>query len=71
MRAQVDDELVVRSHRLGAPSRRGQVLEVHGPAGTEPFLVRWDDTGRTALVFPGADAVVVPCGRDRQPASDA
>jgi hypothetical protein len=67
MRAQVDDALVVRSHRLGAPPRRGQVLEVHGPAGTEPFLVRWDDTGHTALVFPGADAVVVPCHPDRQP----
>ena len=60
MHAHIDDEIVVRSHHLDAPSRRGRILEVRGPADTEPFLVRWDDTHSTSLVFPGADAFVVP-----------
>ncbi|MGN6445964.1 DUF1918 domain-containing protein [Amnibacterium sp.] len=59
MHAQVDDEIVVQSHHLDEQPRRGRILEVHGPGGTEPFLVRWDDSGHTALVFPGADASVV------------
>ncbi|GAA2753926.1 DUF1918 domain-containing protein [Amnibacterium kyonggiense] len=59
MHAEVGDELVVQARRQGEPSRRGEILEVHGAGGSEPFVVRWDDSGRTGLVFPGADATVV------------
>ena len=58
MRAQPDDELVVRSNRLDEPPHRGRILEVRGPDGTPPYLVRWEGSGHTALVFPGADADV-------------
>jgi hypothetical protein len=31
------------------------VEEVRGDDGDPPYLVRWDDTGRTTLLFPGSD----------------
>ena len=31
---------------------------MHGPGGTEPFLVRFDD-GHEALIFPGPDLSLV------------
>lgn len=58
MQAAVGDKLVVRGHHLGDPDRAGEILEVHGAAGTPPFLVRWDDDGHVGLVFPGPDASV-------------
>jgi hypothetical protein len=71
MRAEVDDELVVKSRRLDEPTRRGQVLEARGPDGTPPFLVRWNDSGHTALVFPGPDADVIHTGRHQERAAEA
>lgn len=60
MHADIDDELIVRSHDVAREPRTGRILEVHGPAGAPPYVVRWDDSGRTALVFPGPDAQVNP-----------
>ena len=37
----------------------GEIIEVKGPGGTPPYLVRFDD-GHQGLVFPGPDAVVEP-----------
>jgi hypothetical protein len=34
------------------------VVEVRGPDGTPPFVVRWDDSGHEVLFFPGPDAVI-------------
>lgn len=59
MQAHVGDQLVVRSHHVGEPDRRGEVLEAHGPDHTPPYLVRWDDNGHTTLFFPGSDCSVV------------
>jgi hypothetical protein len=58
MKAQVGDMLVVTSHHVGEPDRTGEVLEVRGPDGGPPYLVRWDDSGEEGLVFPGSDARV-------------
>lgn len=58
MQAHVGDELVVRSHHVGEPDRRGEVIEAHGPDSTQPFVVRWDDNGHTTLFFPGSDCFV-------------
>ncbi len=58
MQAHRGDELVVRGRRAGQPNRKGEVLEAKGPDDTQPFLVRWDDTGHTTLFFPGSDCVV-------------
>jgi hypothetical protein len=58
MHAAVGDQLVVHSTHVGEPVREGEILEVHGPEGGPPFLVRWSDTGHEALIFPGSDAEI-------------
>lgn len=59
MNATAGDQLVIMSARLDRPVRDGKILETHGPQGGEPpYLVRWSDTGRVTLVFPGPDARV-------------
>lgn len=55
MIANVGDELIIEGHRIGEPRRIGLVEEVRGDDGGPPYLVRWDDTGRSTLLFPGAD----------------
>jgi uncharacterized protein DUF1918 len=58
LRASSGDRLVIRGHRLGEPDRDGEILEVLGEEGGPPFRVRWSETGRVALLFPGADAAI-------------
>lgn len=58
MKASVGDQLLILSNELQRPIRDGEILEVHGENGAPPYLVRWSDTGRTTLVFPGSDARV-------------
>ena len=48
---------MIGGHRLGEPDRDGEVLET-AEHGLPPFRVRWSDTGRVALLFPGSDARV-------------
>ncbi len=55
MFATVGDELIIEGHRIGEPRRVGKVEEVRGDDGGPPYLVRWDDSGRSTLLFPGAD----------------
>ena len=64
MRAAVGDRLVVHSPHVDGPIRDGEVLEVHGPEGLPPYLVRWSDNGHTSLFFPGPDASVQHLARD-------
>jgi hypothetical protein len=52
------DRLVVHSQHVDGPTRDGEILDVHGPDGSPPFLVRWSDTGHESLFFPGPDASV-------------
>lgn len=66
LRARSGDRLLIRGHRLGEPSRDAEILEVLGADGSPPFRVRWWDTGREAVYFPGPDATVEHFpGRDR------
>jgi uncharacterized protein DUF1918 len=58
MRAQSGDWLVIEAGDLSRHARRGRIEQVRSAAGSPPYLVRWLDTGRTALVFPGPDAHV-------------
>jgi hypothetical protein len=58
VKAAVGDRIVVRAHRIGEPERDCEVLEVRGPDGGAPYLVRWGDTGHETLFFPGSDALV-------------
>jgi hypothetical protein len=62
MQAKKGDWLVVESSAVDRPGRRGLVLDVEGPDGTPPFLVRWEDNGHEGLIFPGPDAHVAAPG---------
>lgn len=56
MRATVGDRISIRGHRVGEAERDCEVLDVRGPDGAPPYLVRWGDTGHESLFFPGSDA---------------
>ena len=60
MQANVGDRIIIKAHRVGEPERDCEVLEVHGPDGGPPYLVRWGDNGHESLFFPGSDARVMP-----------
>jgi hypothetical protein len=64
MRAGIGDELVVHARHVGEHGRTGVIIEVHGAAGSPPYLVRWDD-GKEAVFFPSADCTV-----NHEPGSD-
>jgi Domain of unknown function (DUF1918) len=57
MRAMVGDRLHVHGHTVGQRDRNGEILEVRGPEGMPPYLVRFED-GHTGLIFPGPDAEI-------------
>jgi CBS domain-containing protein len=56
--ARVGDKLIIHTHVLNQPSRDGEILGVHSPAGDPPFLVRWSSDGRVSFVYPGPDAEI-------------
>ncbi len=58
MHASVGDELIIEGHKVGEHVRTGEILEVRGDEGSPPYLVRWDDSGRSTLLFPGSDCIV-------------
>lgn len=60
------DRLVIKGHHLGQPDRDAEILEVLGEHGGPPYRVRWADSGRETLLFPGADAVVEHYRRRRR-----
>ena len=57
MHAIVGDRLHVHSRVVGASDQTSEIVEIRGPGGAPPYLVRRDD-GHEALVFPGVDASV-------------
>ncbi|GLW67304.1 hypothetical protein Arub01_55470 [Actinomadura rubrobrunea] len=62
MHASVGDRLHVHGKVVGQPDRVGEIIEVRGPDGTPPYVVRFED-GHEGLCFPGPDAVIEPAGR--------
>lgn len=58
MRASVGDRILISGLHLGEPRRDGEIIEVHGPDGEPPFVVRWSDTGHVTTCFPGPDATI-------------
>jgi len=60
MDAKAGDRIVIKGHRIGEPDRDCEVIEVHGPDGGPPYLVRWGNSGHDTLFFPGSDATVKP-----------
>ncbi|GAA1542311.1 DUF1918 domain-containing protein [Nocardioides humi] len=70
MFASVGDRLVIRSHTVGGPVRDGEIIEVRHDDGSPPYVVRWSDTGRETLYFPGPDADVEHFEHDPPPDRD-
>jgi hypothetical protein len=65
MHAEIGDELIIEGHRVGEPRRTGKVEEVRGQNGGPPYRVRWDDTGRSTLMFPGSDCHIKQIGETK------
>ncbi|MEO3867998.1 DUF1918 domain-containing protein [Nonomuraea sp. B12E4] len=63
MQANVGDMLIIHGHVVGQRDRKGEIIEIRGPAGSPPYLVRFED-GHEQLMFPGPDAVVQPATTD-------
>jgi hypothetical protein len=59
MRANVGDKMLIKGHHVGEPDRDGEIIDVRGPDGEPPYVVRWGDTGHETYFYPGSDAVVV------------
>jgi hypothetical protein len=59
MYAKPGDWLIVEIAGTDNTVRRAKILEVGFPDGAPPFRVRWLDTDREGLVFPGVDAHVM------------
>ncbi|MBW1596420.1 DUF1918 domain-containing protein [Streptomyces sp. JJ38] len=70
MRARVGDQLIVRTPSDGVARRDGEIVGLHHADGTPPYDVRWSDTGRVSLVFPGPDAHVHSLRPARGPEED-
>jgi hypothetical protein len=64
MNAAVHDRLVVPGAHVDDRGRVGDIVEVRGPDGGPPYVVRWEGSEATSLVFPGPDALL------RHPAAD-
>ena len=52
-RARVGDLVIVHGHRLGEPSRMGEILDVLGGPEHEHYRVQWED-GHTSTLSPAA-----------------
>ncbi|WP_017571887.1 DUF1918 domain-containing protein [Nocardiopsis halotolerans] len=59
MQASVGDRVLVHGDDVGQAEWRGEIIEVRGPEGGPPYLVRFSD-GHESLVCPGPDAVIEP-----------
>nr|WP_308211696.1 DUF1918 domain-containing protein [Nocardiopsis dassonvillei] len=55
--ASVGDRIHIEGKGAGMRGRVGEVIEVRGPEGGPPYLVRFSD-GHESLIYPGPDAVV-------------
>jgi hypothetical protein len=65
-RARVGDRLVIRGHHVGEVAQDAEILEVLGPDGSPPYLVRWED-GRVSRLYPSSDAYVQHFVHDEEP----
>jgi hypothetical protein len=65
MEATIGDQICIHGNTVGHGDKTGEIIEVHGMGGEPPYLVRFAD-GRTLLLFPGPDAVIIPQQRRNQ-----
>jgi hypothetical protein len=57
MHAVVGDRIAIPGTHVGEAGKLGEVLDVRGPDGTPPYLVRWSD-GHEAVCYPGPETRV-------------
>jgi Domain of unknown function (DUF1918) len=57
MKATIGDHITVHGQHVGDASRFGEVIEVLGPDGEPPYVMRWED-GHSAIFVPGSGALV-------------
>jgi hypothetical protein len=57
--AKPGDWLIVEIAGTDHSARRARILDVSASDGAPPYRVRWLDTEREGLVFPGVDAHVM------------
>lgn len=63
-RTHVGDLIIVQGHRLGEPTRTGEILEVLGAAEHEHYRVQWDD-GHESVFTLGSDAAIQHVDRSK------
>jgi hypothetical protein len=56
---QAGDVVEISAHKVGMPTRTGEVVAVLGDRGAEHFRVRWAD-GHESVLYPGSDALIRP-----------
>ncbi|MGH3433093.1 MAG: DUF1918 domain-containing protein [Thermocrispum sp.] len=59
MHATTGDRILVHGRTVGATEQHAEIIEVRGPDGAPPYLVRFDD-GHETLMYPGPDSEVQP-----------
>jgi hypothetical protein len=59
MHATVGDRLHIKGRAAGSANHTGEIIEVRGPDGEPPYLVRFAD-GHETLVYPGPDCLIEP-----------
>jgi hypothetical protein len=57
MQAVVGDRIAIPGRHVGDAGKLGEVLDVRGPDGAPPYLVRWSD-GHEAVCYPGPETRV-------------
>lgn len=63
MRAAVGDRITVHGLHVGDAERHGEVVQVKGPDGEPPFVVRWDSDGHEVTFVPGPGVRIDPAPR--------
>lgn len=58
LHASPGDRLIIHGHHIGEPERDAEILDVRGADGSPPFHVRWSDSGKESIFYPGSDARV-------------
>ncbi|WP_327015562.1 DUF1918 domain-containing protein [Cryobacterium sp. GrIS_2_6] len=57
MHAIIGDRIIIRGRTVETPDKHGEIIEVRGPDGEPPYLVRFGE-GHQSVVYPGADFVI-------------
>ncbi|MBA3489681.1 MAG: DUF1918 domain-containing protein [Longispora sp.] len=64
MHASIGDLIRFHSNTVETQDRHGEILEVRGPNGAPPYLVKFSDD-HEALIYPGPDSIIEPQRRAR------